>query len=63
MDETRDDQRQTAYHIIYMWNLKKKRYIVNLFTKQKQTYRHRKKLWERRGGAGGWERDTLGGRD
>ena len=36
-------QRQISYDITYMWNLKK--YIqMNIFTKQKQTYRHREQI-------------------
>ena len=35
-----DRERQESYDIIYMWNLKYDK--MNLFTKQKQTHRHRK---------------------
>ena len=35
---------------------------MNLFTKQKQTYRHRKQTYGYRGGKG-WGRDKLGGWD
>ena len=37
-------ERQISYDITYMWNLKKK-IQLNLFTKQKQTYRHRKQTY------------------
>ena len=37
-------QRQVSYDIVYMWNLKKK-IQMNLFTKQKQTHRHRKQTY------------------
>ena len=36
--------RQISYDIIYMWNLKKM-IQMNLFTKQKQTHRHRKQTY------------------
>ena len=36
-------QRQRLYDIAYMWNLKKM-IQVNLFLKQKQTERHKKKM-------------------
>ena len=32
-------ERQVFYDIAYMWNLKKKMIQINLFIKQKQTYR------------------------
>ena len=35
-------QRQISYDTTYMWNLKNKMIQLNLFTKQKQTHRHRK---------------------
>ena len=31
-------ERQTLHDITYMWHLKKKRMIVNLFIEQKQTH-------------------------
>ena len=34
------EKRQISYDITYMWNLKNNK--MNLFTKQKQTHRHRK---------------------
>ena len=37
-------QRQIAYNIAYMWNLKKM-IQMNLFTKQKQIHRHRKQTY------------------
>ena len=38
-----DRERQISYNITYMWNLKnKKRIEMNLFTKPKETHRHRK---------------------
>ena len=39
-----DRERQVSYDITYMWNLKKK-IQMNLFTKQKQTHRHRKQTY------------------
>ena len=44
-------QRQILYEITYMWNLK----IIqmNLFTKQKQTHRHRKQSYGYQRGKGG----------
>ena len=43
--------------VSYMWNLKKKKMIqMNLFTKQKQTHRHRKQTY-------GYQRGKVGGRD
>ena len=36
--------RQMSYNIAYMWNLKKK-IQKNLFTKQKETHRHRKQIY------------------
>ena len=57
-----DREKQISYDITYMWNLKKM-IQMNLFTKQKQTHRHRKQIYgyqraflkERRGklGVGG----------
>ena len=35
-------QRQISYDTTYIWNLKNKMIQLNLFTKQKQTHRHRK---------------------
>ena len=48
-----DREKQISYDIAYMWNLKK---IIqmNLFTKQKQTYRHRKQTY-------GYQRGKVGG--
>ena len=38
-----DKERQVSYNITYLWNLKKKKKIQgNVFTKEKQTHRHRK---------------------
>ena len=37
-------QRQILYYINYTWNLKKM-IQMNLFTKQKQTHRHRKQSY------------------
>ena len=51
--------RQISYDTAYMWNLKKKMIQMNLFTKQKQTHRHRKQTY-------GYQRGKLGrvgGRD
>ena len=51
-------QRQITYDIAYMWNLKK---IIqmNLFTKQKQSHRHRKQTYgyQRGKGDGGINQD------
>ena len=46
-------ERQISYDITYMWNLK---YDINeLFTKQKQTHRHRKQTHGyQRGKVGKW---------
>ena len=47
------------YHVItYMWNLKKKMIQMNLFTKQKQTHRHRKQIYDYQRGK--WQGDKLG---
>ena len=35
-------QKQISYDTTYIWNLKNKMIQLNLFTKQKQTHRHRK---------------------
>ena len=37
-------EREISYDITYMLNLKSKMIQMNLFTKQKQTYRHRKQI-------------------
>ena len=44
----KSDRERQLYEITYMWNLKKK---MNLFTKQKQTHRHRKQIqgYQRKG--------------
>ena len=55
-----DRERQISYDIIYMWNLQK-RIQMNLFTKQKQTHRHRKQIYGYQRGKGG--RDKLGSWD
>ena len=49
-------ERQISYDITYMWNLNKKMIQMNLFTKQKQTHRHRKQTC-------GYQRGKVGGRD
>ena len=54
-----DRKRQVSYAITYMWNIKKKRQM-NLFTKQKQTHRHRKQTYGYKGDSGGEGRDKLG---
>ena len=42
-----------SYDIPYMWNLKKKKIKMNLFTEQKQTHRHKKQTYGyQRGGEG-----------
>ena len=38
------EKKQILYDITYMWNLKKM-IQMNLFTKQKQTHRHRKQMY------------------
>ena len=46
-----------------MWNLKKKKKIqMNLFTKQKQTYRYQKQTYGYQRGNLGWQ-DKLGVQD
>ena len=52
------EDKQISYDTSYMWNLKKKVTQMNLFTKQKQTHRHRKNLWSPQGKDRG--RDKLG---
>ena len=43
------------YHdIAYMWNLEKMMIQTNLYTKQKQTHRHRKQTYSYQRGKGGW---------
>ena len=37
-------KRQMSYNIVYIWNLKKVTQM-NLFTKQKQTYKQKTNLW------------------
>ena len=45
------------YDILYMWNLKKQKMIqMNLFTKQKQTHRHRKQTYGYQSGKGGGDK-------
>ena len=48
------NQRQMSYDIAYVWNLKK---IIqmNLFTKQKQTHRHRQQTYGYQRRKVGWE--------
>ena len=46
-----DRERQILYDITYMWNLKIIQ--INLFTKQKQTLRHRKQIYVYQRGKGG----------
>ena len=49
-----DRERQISHDITYMWNLKRKMIQMNLFTKQKQTHRHRKQTYSyQRGKVGG----------
>ena len=43
-----------------MWNLKKEKTQMNLFTKQKQTHRHIKQTYGYQRGNGGWGGDKLG---
>ena len=50
-----DTERQIAYDTTYMWNLKKtneqtKMIQINLFTKQKETHRHRKQIYSYQSG-------------
>ena len=47
-------KRQIPYDISYMWNFKKM-IPMNLFTKQKQTHRHRKQTY-------GYQKGKVGGR-
>ena len=51
-----DRERQILYDITYMWNLKMIQ--MNLFTKQKQTHRHREQIYDYQRGKRG--RDKLG---
>ena len=51
-------ERQISYDIAYMWNLKKKKVQMNLFTKQKQTQDLGKDEFMVTGGKMG-RRDTL----
>ena len=53
-------ERQISYDIIYTQNLKQM-IQINIFTKQKQTHRHRKQTYSYQRGKGG--RDKLGVRD
>ena len=46
LSEVSQTGRQISYDITYMWNLKK--IPMNLFTKQKQTHRHRKQTCQQR---------------
>ena len=46
-------ERQLSYNIAYMWNLKKEKTQMNLFTKQKQTHRHIKQTYGYQRGKGG----------
>ena len=51
-----DRERQISYDTIYMWNMEK---IIqmNLFTKQKEVYKHAKQTYgyQRRKGSGGYK--------
>ena len=53
-----NQQGQIVQDIAYMWNLKKKMIQMNLYTKQKETHRHRK-TWlpkgERKEKLGVWD--------
>ena len=53
-----DRKRQILYDITYMWNLK----IIqmNLYTKEKQTHRHRKQTYGYQKGEGGREGQNRG---
>ena len=53
MFKRRISRERQIYDITYLWNLKKM-IQVNLFTKQKQTYRHRKQSY-------GYQRGRVGG--
>ena len=49
-----DRYRQISCDITHMWNLiLKKKIKMNLFTKQKQTYRYQKQTYGYQGGKGG----------
>ena len=50
-----DRERQISYDIAYMWNLKKKKIQMNLFTKQKETHRDRKQTYGYQRGKGAGE--------
>ena len=49
-------ERQIPYDITYIWNLKYYMIQMNLLTKQKQTYRHRKQIY-------GYQRGNVEGSD
>ena len=51
-----DRERQISYDITHMWNLTFKKIQMNLFTKQKQTYRYRKQTY-------GYQRGKVVGRE
>ena len=57
--EVRQKEKVKYCDITYIWNLKKM-IQMNLFTKQKQTHRHRKQTYGYQRGWQGWERDKLG---
>ena len=44
-----DREIQISYYITHMWNLIFKMTQMNLFTKQKQTHRHRERIYDYRG--------------
>ena len=54
-----DRERQISYYVAYMWNLKKKMVKMSLYTKQKETHRHKKQTYGYQRGKGEG-RDKLG---
>ena len=48
----REKDRYLPYDITYMWNLKKKKILMNLFPKQKEIHRHKKQIYGYQRGKG-----------
>ena len=53
-------ERQISYDITYMWNLKKKKIQMNLFTKQKQNHKLREQTYGYQRGEGEGYLGSLG---
>ena len=45
LSEVSQTEKNKHHYITYMWNLILKTMEVNVFTKQKQTHRHRKEIY------------------